>query len=680
MAGIARRKGKKLAVHGGKQGESRRWLWWLLAAALLIFLAYFFHRPVIAWIEAASRVAGRSNTQEEQRRGTIYDRNFAELAVSRQMVSVQSKAREITSVEETAARLSLILEQSREELLKKMREASRAILATGINRSQEEQIDAMAMPGISIIRKPVRSYPLETVAGHIIGYAESDVGLAGAEYAYDRIPLQFADRLREAGIPPGRLPDVMLTLDLKIQELMETLVKTIGGDDRRTRVGAYVLDLEQGQMLAAAQWPSMNPNIYQQYALDDMNPIITEDAPLPGTFRLFFRDAAMLQDNFENGKSILPWSVETAKTSAASGALLWNKLKFTDQTRPDFASQESSGYGEKKEYFCPSLAGQVYGGSPESLSPLRLLTGIGILASGGQALRPFALAAALDPGDRDKDKRLIVDLADTSQPPEAVPEVVAKEAMRLFAAMGEPGLAGASLFHGQIDCQMSGGKNPGLMRHQLYVAVAPEKNPQYVLLVSARKSGSGVAARDEREKTNDTAEIKAILERVLMFVEVGRGLRGYTVSRPDSSGAYSTNRDRWRRTIAASVGKNEAAAPANEQRMPDMTGMSLRRSLRLLNGAPCRIEITGSGDVLKQSPAAGAIIKTGAVCQLILRNPADITIEKIKERNKPENEGATAGVPVKANKSAKAKKDREDRAALLKKIREQIKAEGQNRP
>ena len=683
MAGIVRRKGKKLAVRGdGKERKPARWLWWLLAAPPVILLAYFLHRPVIAWIGAASRTAGQPNLQEEQRRGTIYDRNFAELAVSRQMVSVQSKAREITSFEETAARLSLILDQSREELLKKMREASRAILATGISRSQEEQIVAMAMPGISIIRNPVRSYPLETVAGHIIGYAENGVGLAGAEYAYDRLPLQFADRLQKAGIPPGRLPDVMLTLDLKIQDLMETLVKTIGGDDRRTRAGAYVLDLEQGQMLAAAQWPSINPNIYQQYMPDDLNGIVTEAMPLPAVFRLFLRDAAMLQDNFAKGKSILPWSIEAGNGAAAGGPLLWNQLKFTDRARPDFASQESFAAGEKKEYFCPSLAGPAYGGAPESLSPLQLLTGIGILAGGGQALRPFALAAALDPGDRDKDKRQVVDLADASQPAEAVPEVVAKEAMRMFAVMGqsgESGMTGASLLHGQVDCQVSGGKNAGLMRHQLYVAVAPEKNPQYVLVVSVRKSGIGVLGRDEREKTDDAAEIKAILERVLMFVEVGRGLRGYTSSRSDSSGAYSINRDRWRRTIMTSGNKNEAAAPAQEWRMPDMSGMSLRRGLRLLNGAPCRIEISGSGDVLKQSPAAGAVIKTGTVCQLFLRNPADITIEKIKERNGTANEAAAAvpAVPAKTDKAAKSK---QERAALLNKIREQIKAEGQSQP
>ena len=678
MAGIVRKNGKKLAVRGGKQRKrSRRWLWWLFAAPSLIFLVYFFHRPVIAWIGAAYRMVERSTVQEEQRRGTIYDRNFAELAVSRQMVSVQSKAREITSFEETAARLSLVLEQSREELLKKMKEASRAILATGINRGQEEQIAAMAMPGISIIRKPVRSYPQEAVAGHIIGYAENDIGLAGAEYAYDRIPLQFADRLRKAGIPPGRLPDVMLTLDLKIQDLMDTLVKTIGSDDRRTRVGAYVLDLEQGQMLAAAQWPPMNPNMYQQYAPEDLNGIITETAPLPAAFRLFFRDTAILQDNFENGKSILPWSIEAANTRAASSPLLWNELKFTDQTRPDFASQELFDYGEKKDYFCPSFTNPAYGSVPGYLSPLQLLTGIGILANGGQSLRPFALAAALDPSDRDKEKRLVVDLADNRQPPEAVPEVVAKEALRMFRAMGVSAMAGASLLYDQVDCQVSGGKNPGLMRHQLYVVVAPEQNPQYVLLVSARKSGSSVPTRNEREKSNDIAEINAILERVLMFAEVGRGLRGYAVSRPDSSGVYSTNRDGWRRTIVTNNDKNQAASPTKDWRMPDMIGMSLRRSLRLLNGVPCQIEITGSGDVLKQIPAVGAIIKNGTTCQLFLHDPADITIEKIKARTKAEYEVAATGVPAKANKSAKAK---QDRAALLKKIKEQIKAEGQKRP
>ena len=647
-------------------------MWCLLAVPLFVFLAYFFHRPLIAWISAAYRAAGRSVSQEEQRRGTIYDRNFTELAVSRQMVSVQSRAREISSFEETAARLSPVLDQPREELLKKMKEASRSILASGISREQKEQITAMDIPGISIVHTPARSYPQEVVAGHIIGYAENDVGLSGAEYAYDRVPLQFASRLEKAGIPPGRLPDVMLTLDLKVQDLMETLVKTVSGGNRRTRVGAYVLDLNQGQMLAAAQWPSMNPNIYRQYEPDDLNSIVTQMVPLPGKFRQFLRDAARLQSSFEGGKIILPWSVGVENVSRGgalrSELLLWNKLQFGDTARADFANQELSSHGGEERYLCPSSAGRDYGSAPEALSPLQLLTGIGILAKGGASLRPFALAAALDPNDRDKEKRNLVDLSENREPVEAVPEVVAREALRLFTSMAVPGIGGAPIFYDQIDCEVKGA---GFMRHQLYAVVAPKEDPEYVLLISVRKANSGVPTLEEREKAGDMAEISALLERVLIFVEVGRGLRGYAAAHPDSSGAYSTNRDRLRRNILISGGRQEAPATSRDWLMPDMVGMSLRRGLRLLNGAPCRLEITGSGDVLRQNPAAGTAIKVGSICQLVLRNPSDMTIDKIKARNRAES----ATPPAKANKTARKKHDRD-----LERIREQIKSEGRKQP
>ncbi|MDR0477125.1 MAG: hypothetical protein LBH14_04210 [Desulfobulbaceae bacterium] len=644
MAGIVHRKKK-----------ARRWLWWLLAVLLCGLLAYIPHRPVIAWVSAVYRAARQSPDQEEQRRGTIYDRNFAELAVSRQMVSVQSRAREIVSFEETAARLSLVIEQSREELLKKMKEASRAILATGISREQEEQITAMAMPGISIVRAPVRSYPQEVVAGHLIGYAENGVGLSGAEYAYDRVPLRFAGLLRKAGIPPGRLPDVMLTLDLKIQELMETLVKTISGSDRRTQVGAYVLDLAQGEMLAAAQWPPMNPNMYRQYEPGDLNSIIIQTVPLPEKFRRFFRDVAMLQSNFEKGKNILPWSVGANNSSSRGEIQLWNKLRFSDMALPDFANQELADRGEENYYYCPSLAGHDYGSAPESLSPLQFLTGIGILARGGSALQPFAVAAALDPDNRDNGKPVLVDLSDSREPQEAVPEVVAKEAMQIFSAMAAPGAADKPILYDQVDCQVSG-KNAGLMRHQLYAAVVPAQNPQYLLVVSVRKATTDIPTQNERGKTDDLAEVNALLERVLMFVEVGRGLRGYAASRTDSSGAYSTKRDLLRQKIRADGSQKEEALAAPKQwLMPDMASMSLRRGLRLLNGAPCRLEITGSGDVLRQSPAAGAVIKDGTVCQLILRNPAEITIDKIKARN----EAAASEVPKKTDKNSSSGKTKE---------------------
>ena len=667
MAGIVRKKRK-----------SGRWLWWLLAALLCVLLAYLFHRPISAWMSAVYRAAGEPATQEEQRRGTIYDRNFAELAVSRQMVSVQSRAREVISFEETAARLSLVLDQSREELLKKMKEASRAILSSGINREQEEQITAMAMPGISIVHTPVRSYPQEVVAGHLIGYAENGVGLSGAEYAYDRVPLLFANRLRKAGIPPGHLPDVILTLDLKIQNLMETLVKKLSGADRRARVGAYVLDLAQGEMLAVAQWPPINPNMYRQYEPAELNSVIIQAAPLPGKFRQFLQNTAMLQNMFESGKSVLPWSIGADNSGPRGELLLWNKLRFTDTTLPDFANQESADRGDDSYYFCPSFAGHDYGATPESLSPLQLLTGIGILAKGGTSLQPFALAAALDPDDRDKEKPVSVDLADSQEPPEAVPEVVAKEAMQMFSAMATSGAGNKPIFYDQVDCQVSGGGNAGPMRHQLYAAVVPENNPQYVLLVTVRKAASGVPAQNEREKIDDISEIGSLLERVLMFVEVGRSLRGYAASRTDSSGAYSTKRDLLRQKIRdGDSHKKEGPSALRQWLMPDMAGMSLRRGLRLLNGAPCRIEITGSGEVLRQSPAAGAVIKDGSVCQLILRNPADITIDKIKTKNRAESPAAAGKAPGKTNKPGKVKSDRK---SAFDKTREQIKAEAQTPP
>ncbi|MDR3089094.1 MAG: hypothetical protein LBU39_04670 [Desulfobulbaceae bacterium] len=658
----------------------------MLAASLFLFLGifavYVLHKPIIAWIGAVQRVIGHSDKPEEQRRGTIYDRNFAELAVSRQLVSVQSRAREIVSFEETAARLAPVVEQSREELLKKMKEASRSILASGISRDQEERITTMNMRGISIIRKPVRSYPQEAVAGHLIGYAENGVGLSGAEYAYDRVPLQFAGRLQKAGIPSGPLPDVMLTLDLKIQDLIETLVKTISGNDRRTRVGAYIMDLDQGQMLAAAQWPAMNPNIYRQYEPDDLDGIITQAAPLPAKFRLFLRDAAILQSGFENGKAILPWAINAERADLGNELLLWNKLKFSDQTRPDFANQEMPGRGEEKYFDCPSFAGRDFGSTPQALSPLRLLTGIGILAADGESLQPFAVAAALNPNDRDKEKRVIVDLTDDQEnAPEAAPEFVAKEAMRMFTAMAAPGrteAGGAPIFYDQIDCRVSDGENVGPMRHQLYMAAVPEKDPQYVLLITARKSGFGVPTQDERTKADDMAEIDAILERVLMFVEVGRGLRGYAAARADSSGAYSTSRDRWRRGILNSGNPKEDHAPTKEWLMPDMVGMSLRRGLRLLNGAPCRIEISGSGEVLRQDPAVGKPIKTDSVCRLFLRDAVGITIEKIKARNRTEAENAPP--PLAPPKTGKQPSAKQRNNPLLDKIREQIKSEGQKTP
>ncbi len=60
-----------------------------------------------------------------------------------------------------------------------------------------------------------------------------------------------------------------------------------------------------------------------------------------------------------------------------------------------------------------------------------------------------------------------------------------------------------------------------------------------------------------------------------------------------------------------------------EYPMPDLTGMSLRKSLRVLNDKKVQIRIVGSGVVIAQSPKPGTLLNDESICFLTLGNDVE---------------------------------------------------------
>ena len=52
-------------------------------------------------------------------------------------------------------------------------------------------------------------------------------------------------------------------------------------------------------------------------------------------------------------------------------------------------------------------------------------------------------------------------------------------------------------------------------------------------------------------------------------------------------------------------------------RMPDLRSLPFRTALRVLEGFPFRIQIEGSGRIVRQEPAPGAVLRAGEVLQLV---------------------------------------------------------------
>ena len=69
--------------------------------------------------------------------------------------------------------------------------------------------------------------------------------------------------------------------------------------------------------------------------------------------------------------------------------------------------------------------------------------------------------------------------------------------------------------------------------------------------------------------------------------------------------------------------------------MPNLEGLSLRKSLRLLRGIPLKINIQGTGRVVDQKPPAGAALKGMNECLLILERNENINLKKLSKELTP---------------------------------------------
>jgi stage V sporulation protein D (sporulation-specific penicillin-binding protein) len=117
------------------------------------------------------RGTGQLITEQELTRGTIYDRNYKEFAISYERVSVYANIREIEDVNQVIGPLSAILETSESDLYGRMGKGRlRVWLARDISQEQEDEIKNSILQGVHLHREHIRYYPQGESAAHLIGF------------------------------------------------------------------------------------------------------------------------------------------------------------------------------------------------------------------------------------------------------------------------------------------------------------------------------------------------------------------------------------------------------------------------------------------------------------------------------------------------------------------------------
>jgi cell division protein FtsI/penicillin-binding protein 2 len=203
------------------------------------------------------------------------DRNGVELAVSVSADDVVADPYLIRRPESVAARVAPLLGAPVAHLLKELTtpDTGFVYLARKLAADRAQTVMKLGINGISLVPEIRRVYPRGTTAGQVIGTVGwGGKGLSGLEYLYNRT-LAGADGLSktvdDAIGQPISIDDlrptvagksIRLTIDSSLQNEVERVLGEVALKYQPKGATAIVMNPNSDQILALANWPSLDPN------------------------------------------------------------------------------------------------------------------------------------------------------------------------------------------------------------------------------------------------------------------------------------------------------------------------------------------------------------------------------------------------------------------------------------
>lgn len=209
-------------------------------------------------------------------RGRIFDRNGLLLATSVPAPSIWAIPEDVERDKAKLARLARLLEMTPAELAKKLENEDKTFvwLKRQVDEPVAQQIAALDLKGVYQRKEYRRQYPEGEAAAHIVGFTNvEDRGQEGMELAFESSLAGRAgsrrvikDRLgrivEDVGeqVPPVAGKDLQLSVDSKIQFFAYQKLRDSVQEHRAKAGSVVVLDVQTGEVLALANYPSYSPD------------------------------------------------------------------------------------------------------------------------------------------------------------------------------------------------------------------------------------------------------------------------------------------------------------------------------------------------------------------------------------------------------------------------------------
>jgi cell division protein FtsI (penicillin-binding protein 3) len=580
-------------------------------------------------------------------RGTIYDSQGRELAVSMRVNSLFAQPEKIDNKSALAARLAPILGKEAGEISGLLASPKSFVwLQRKITPVQQERIEALHLAGVGFVPESRRFYPNFELGSHVIGFVGMDSqGLEGLEKSYEKYLktannyvvlerdalgrwIYIPEREKDMNTPY----DLHLTLDFRIQYIAERELKKEVLDQKAAGGMVVVMEPATGKILAMANQPSYNPNLFEEYPPARWRNRAVADSFEPGSLMKVFLLAAALREGTtkendvifcENGsqtiqghtihdmsphawlsiRDIIRYSsnIGASKVGKKLGAERYfrylDAFGFTEQTGIDLLG-EVAGEIHPCASWSPIDLAIISFGQGVSVTSLQLITALSTIANGGSLMKPYLVERITD-----EEGKVVADFS-----PQVRRKVLSPEICRRLTSVMKEVVTSGTGTRGQIPGYEVAGKTATAEKVDSatgkymkdknvasFMGFLPADAPRLAILVVV----------DEPRKNPYGGTTAAPC-----FRRIGEELMHYMGVPPTGEGFN-------KKLILAQLpqGKkpreNRAKVSAR-QGMPDLRGFTMRKALARLEGEKVQIRLAGSGLLVAQRPNPGDVLKEGS--------------------------------------------------------------------
>ncbi|MET1033578.1 MAG: penicillin-binding protein 2 [Candidatus Saccharimonadales bacterium] len=268
-------------------------LWYVIIMVIFgVFLVRLFYLQIIRhdYYKQSAAVGHLKEYEISAARGVIKAHSgsaVVPIALNQTLYTVYADPTIVKDQAKVAETLASILKGNSADYESQLRtkDTRYVVIARKVTQVQKEELLKKKFPGVGAQEQPYRTYPNGSLAAQVLGFVNNESkGVYGVEQALDSTLAGKAGQLKAVtdvhGVPlaantdniltqPQPGSDVVLTLDVAMQKLLEDNLKA-GLERAKAETGsALIIEANTGAIKAMANWPTYDPANYG--AVEDAN-------------------------------------------------------------------------------------------------------------------------------------------------------------------------------------------------------------------------------------------------------------------------------------------------------------------------------------------------------------------------------------------------------------------------